>query len=64
MAVTYNEGVYTRGSTTYCIGILDFYLYRSDNRLEAKNGFGLHTEQVNQRHKIEAFKASKIKMKF
>lgn len=42
----------------YCRCILRLCLHFSDSHLEAKNGFGLHTEQVNQRHKIQAFKVS------
>lgn len=36
-------------------------LYMSDSHPEAENGFGLHTEQVDQQHKIEAFKASRTR---
>lgn len=44
-----------------CLGAPGFFYFcMSDSHPEAKNGFGLHTDQVNKQHKIEAFKASKL----
>lgn len=44
--------------------LYDFTLYISDSHIEAKNGFGLHTTQVDQRHKTEAFKVSGRSVEF
>lgn len=56
--MTYNEGLYILGMAIADVQIIISLLQISDSRLEAKNGFGLHTTQVDLRHKTEAFKAS------